>query len=89
VSISTRFPLTPLALRIPAALLDNSSPMVGTFLLEEEVEVLLDDELVLVELAAEDALVVEELEALEEAAVGMKLLFVVPKPSAAASLPLP
>jgi hypothetical protein len=64
--------------------------MLETVVLEEELEVLLDEELGLVELVADDVLaVVEELGAAEEAAFGVKLLFPVPKPSAAASLPLP
>lgn len=64
--------------------------MFETALLEEERELLWDDELVLLELVAVDALVVlGEVEAGVEPAFGVKLLLPVPKPSAAASLPLP
>ena len=90
VSISTKLPLTPLALRIDAALLDISWTNDETAVpVEVPLDVLVDD----VELPNDAPL--DELEALEEAGalergvVGVKLLLPVPNPRAAASLPLP
>jgi hypothetical protein len=94
-SISTRLPLTPLALRKDAALLDVSSAIDETAVLSEEPldffvddVALLDDVLEVLE-APEALEVLEVPEGLEEGAFGVKLLLPVPNPRAAASLPLP
>lgn len=82
-SISTKVPPIPSALRIDAALLAISSPTVSTVVLDDELVDLLDV-LLLLDVALE---VLEELEESDAAdaldvvaAVGLKLLLLVPKP---------
>jgi hypothetical protein len=87
-------PLTPLALRIPAAVLRLCC--VRTVRLGSAFELLFDDPVELFELLDEEFVdeveEVEELDAPEEpaaGAVGAKVLFLTPKPMTAASVPLP